>query len=251
MFRKRHTTPYYQEITAFIEKYYIKPSSVPESQIGSPKVRHFKEKDSEGGGSGWENLECESSGEENSERKDFEWDDAWREDSEDAVFECEDSGKKISQSAGTDASRSAFPRRAAEVEQPEYTFLCSGIMSASLQEALNQVDESFQEMLLRKIDESGMTDAQCYRKAHIDRRLFSKIRSNPQYQPSRQTVISFGIALELPLDEMKELLMKAGFALSHASKADLIVEFFIRRGNYNLYEINEALSAFGQTLLGA
>lgn len=125
------------------------------------------------------------------------------------------------------------------------------IQAASLDEALSQIDESFSEMLLRKIDESGMTDSQCYRKAHIDRRLFSKIRSNPQYQPSRQTVIAFGIALELPLDEMKELLEKAGFALSHANKADLIVEFFIRRGNYNLYEINEALSAFGQTLLGA
>ena len=98
------------------------------------------------------------------------------------------------------------------------------------------------------IDERGMTDAEAYNKAYVDRRHFSKIRKDPNYTPAKKTVLAFAIALELSMDETKDLLNCAGFALSRSSKTDIIVAYFLQNQIYDMFEINEVLYDYGQPI---
>ena len=126
----------------------------------------------------------------------------------------------------------------------------SAPVGATLDDLVGNLDEPFSATLLRLIDAKGKKDSEVYNLANIDRRHFSKIRSNAEYAPSKPTVLAFAIALELNLDQTEDLLERAGFALSHSRKFDVIVEYFIQSRKYDIFEINEVLFSYDQPLLG-
>lgn len=123
-------------------------------------------------------------------------------------------------------------------------------VNRKIDDLMSQMEETFSQRLLRMIDERGMTDSQVYTKAYVDRRHFSKIRKDINYVPNKKTVLAFTIALELSLDEAKDLLGSAGFALSRSSKTDIIVAYFLQNKIYDMFEINDVLYAYGQPVFG-
>lgn len=140
----------------------------------------------------------------------------------------------------------------------EEQMLCTSVCDAaaeppklSLEQMLRQADAGFTETLLRLIDASGKKDSEIYKRANLSKQHFSKIRNNPDYRPTKPTAISLALALELDLEGTKDLIGRAGYALSNSSKFDLIIRYFIEQRNYNVVEINLALYEFDQNILGS
>lgn len=136
-------------------------------------------------------------------------------------------------------------------EKPEKLETTSAFDPEELKRIIKKADAGFSETLLKLIDQSGQKDSDVYKRANIDRKLFSKIRNNPQYKPSKATAVAFAIALELDLEETRDFIGRAGYALSRSNEFDIIIEYFITHERYDIYEINMMLFEFDQSLLGA
>ena len=136
-----------------------------------------------------------------------------------------------------------------QMEAPSLAKEPTAIERVSLDDFFNTMEETFSRRLLKLIDQKGYTDVEVYRKANISRKLFSKIRTDSDYRPSKNTAIAFAIALELDLDETLDLIGRAGYTLSHASRFDIIIEYFILHKNYDIFEINEVLFVLKENTL--
>ena len=153
--------------------------------------------------------------------------------------------------ASAPAERSKEKMSLEPTESSCFDFASAFSREDDLNSVLGKMDAGFSQTLLQMIDRTGKKDSEIYKKANIDRKLFSKIRNNPDYKPSKATALAFAIALELNIDETKDFISRAGYALSHSSKFDVIVEYFIIHNKYDVFELNGVLFAFDQPLIGA
>lgn len=141
--------------------------------------------------------------------------------------------------------------------ESSYDFFAKGsadlersVSSLRLDALLGEVGETFHEVLFQRIARSGMSDVEVYKRANIDRKLFSKIRANPAYHPRKNTVLALAIALRMNLEETQDLLSRAEYALSPSSKADVIIRYFIEHRMYDIDLINIVLYDYGLAVLG-
>ena len=137
-----------------------------------------------------------------------------------------------------------------KVSAPAPASVCAARSAPTLSEWIKKQDDTFAVLLLKLIDKKGMGDAECYKKANVHKNVFWKIKNDGKYRPGKPTVLAFAIALELSLEETEQLLRSAGFALSHNNLFDMIIEFYISNGIYDIFEINEALYKYDQSCLG-
>lgn len=152
--------------------------------------------------------------------------------------------------AAPPAERDYMPM-ACEAPEEEKTVCCAAadIFDAEAKRSF-ELDESFSRRVQRLMTEKGLTAPECYNRALMDRRLFSRICSSDSYHPRKNTALALAVALELSLEETNEFLKTAGYSLSKSILTDVIVEYFIRNGYYDIFAINEALYAHDAELLG-
>jgi O-acetyl-ADP-ribose deacetylase (regulator of RNase III) len=149
-----------------------------------------------------------------------------------------------------DLERKALDESALKQLSAPPTAVFEGVRFGGIDDLVGRLDESFSQTLLKLVDAKGQSDVEVYKRANLDRKLFSKIRTGKDYTPSKRTAIALAVALELSLAETDDLLERAGYALSHSQKFDVIVEYFITSGRYKIFEINEVLFSYDQPLLG-
>ena len=160
----------------------------------------------------------------------------------------ESKARGVDDEEDVDSSDEAFDAKSMKKTKVYNTMSGTMATNRKIDDLMNQMDETFSQRLLRMIVERDLTDSEAYTKAYVDRRHFSKIRNDENYSPNKKTVLAFAIALELSIDEAKDLLGSAGFTLSRSSKTDIIVSYFLQNKIYDMFEINEVLEAYKQPL---